>query len=1318
MNALPQIIVAPKPFRSPVAMMEAQERWTIAEMVTAAVVAGHLSKNEAASPRLVVLVHGREIPRALWPFTRPKRGTVVEVKIRPVGGGGGRKNPLRTILMLMVVVAVAWITAGGLGPEGLAIAGDMFAAGSTSAMVAASVASVALNALVNAIAPIPQPEQKARSTSYTIDGARNAADPYGPCVMVLGTHRVTPRLAMRYFSDMGWAGRDVMYLYMLVQWHVGACAVSDLKIGETDLNTYQGVAVEHRLQGQSYASQISLIDHVVIEDADVQIELKAGVWHTRTTARDTVKISLDIVFPSGLFKVKDGYYKLVEIFCGLEYRRVGDAGWTGVPVSALPIRSPDNTGNPLATNGMSSTGVARFHRVYVDMIRRKFEWTVPKGQYEVRVKRTTADTTDKNTTDNVLWIGLRSHLETAPVLDDNLCVTALKIRASDQLNGMIDTLNGIVSAHVPIWDGTDWDTVGASSNPADLLRWLYTGAAISPVRRMTAAKLESGVFEDFHDYCATKGLSCNAVIDYAASVEEQAQLIASCGYASAGAVLGRRTVIVDDSKAPTQLFTSETVRNFRGKIVYLEEVHALRCTFINAEAGYKPDEMIVYADGYNKDNATKFQTAEIPGKVTPAEVWPAGRRLLKRAKIRRLGYEFEVDTESLTTRHGHRALVEHFALRREAMSGRVTALVLDGTDIVGVVISETVTMHEGTAYGLQLRRGEDGVLPLFDVVNEAGPGDPVTTDTLMFDGPALEEFAPAVGDLCVWGDKVKMVKDVSVIHVAPDMDDYTAALTCVPYSEELFEDDAVDAPAFQSLINPRQAGGIVINPVVSQAELLRRLGDALAIGSAASGDGTWTAGEKSVLVPLLKELINSQSALDSRATALGITTEKTAFDGAMTALNAYLGTLVTPTVEYQWDDYAGSTEVTAATFNPLFRDAMEKRNALQAKIDELNANALNPDGNANLVHKSEFEDGAGGYGYYDPDSFTGKSKTVLTTAGKQVLKLSATSPGSNKTIALLQNVADAFPCIANQKLACRDEYEASGAVNYVYASLWFYSAADALVTVSTVELKSGTASLGAELKKADFVVPNNTSIAKAVVALVANCNAGAMTLSLTRPQVNPRVSDIAAIPAYAPGPNADNAADVTGSNVASGITGQSPLATLTPPSYAGNAAAFAALGAGRLFTDTSDANKIKTTFDPGAVDTAIYAETPLFLPGANVSGTGWVQLNGVTTAALTGKFKGTAISAYLSPVTGDTMPTNGTMALNWRVKSGADILLSGTASIVQTPGDPPQLSAFAAGAINGVMLSSLAAQSLVIEVQRVSGPADLDIYGGCKAKYE
>ncbi|HRE43915.1 MAG TPA: phage tail protein [Terricaulis sp.] len=52
---------------------------------------------------------------------------------------------------------------------------------------------------------------------------------------------------------------------------------------------------------------------------------------------------------------------------------------------------------------------------------------------------------------------------------------------------------------------------------------------------------------------------------------------------------------------------------------------------------------------------------------------------------------------------------------------------------------------------------------------------------------------------------------------------------------------------------------------------------------------------------------------------------------------------------------------------------------------------------------------------------------------------------------------------------------------------------------------------------------------------------------------------------------------VTSLGTAAGVAGQSPLATLTPPSYAGNAAAVSALGAGALYTDTSDSNKVKTT---------------------------------------------------------------------------------------------------------------------------------------------
>jgi len=68
-------------------------------------------------------------------------------------------------------------------------------------------------------------------------------------------------------------------------------------------------------------------------------------------------------------------------------------------------------------------------------------------------------------------------------------------------------------------------------------------------------------------------------------------------------------------------------------------------------------------------------------------------------------------------------------------------------------------------------------------------------------------------------------------------------------------------------------------------------------------------------------------------------------------------------------------------------------------------------------------------------------------------------------------------------------------------------------------------------------------------------------------------------------------ADITGLNVASAVSGQSPLATQTPPTYAGNAAAVAGgLASGQSYLDSSDSNKLKTVVSmvaPAAVVCAV-----------------------------------------------------------------------------------------------------------------------------------
>ncbi len=311
--------------------------------------------------------------------------------------------------------------------------------------------------------------------------------------------------------------------------------------------------------------------------------------------------------------------------------------------------------------------------------------------------------------------------------------------------------------------------------------------------------------------------------------------------------------------------------------------------------------------------------------------------------------------------------------------------------------------------------------------------------------------------------------------------------------------------------------------------------------AAAINDGKLTPREKYGLVPDIKALLASQSALGTRATALGITTEKTAFDTAITTLTTHLATLTTPVL---WDSYTGDTAVTS-TLGTYLRDAYEKRDALTAKIDELNANALLPVSTNNLVRYSEMQKGTAGYVIDNTDAFTSVAQTSGVTSGKAWVKVTATCPATNKAITMRQITADAFACSANQKLSCEVEFEATGTVNYVYALLFFYNAADGLVTVQTIQLKSTPLTFGTKLSSAAYVVPNNTGIVKATVAIVANCNAGAMSLTLTRPLAATRASDVSPVPPYAPGPNNQPNADVTAINVAASVSGQADWATYT-----------------------------------------------------------------------------------------------------------------------------------------------------------------------------
>ena len=132
-----------------------------------------------------VFINDDHIPQEKWHVIKPKAGTTVQLRAVPMGGGGGSKNPLKTVLSLAVLASTAFI--GG------AVAGTAFGQASFLGITGSRLISGALSFVgrlaLNAIAPPPR--QNSSSTvrenpTLFIQGARNQIEPFGKIPQVLG----------------------------------------------------------------------------------------------------------------------------------------------------------------------------------------------------------------------------------------------------------------------------------------------------------------------------------------------------------------------------------------------------------------------------------------------------------------------------------------------------------------------------------------------------------------------------------------------------------------------------------------------------------------------------------------------------------------------------------------------------------------------------------------------------------------------------------------------------------------------------------------------------------------------------------------------------------------------------------------------------------------------------------------------------------------------------------------------------------------------------------------------------------------------------
>lgn len=850
----------------------------------------------------IVMINGEIIPVEHWDKVKPKENTLVNVRVVPQGGGGG-KNPIATLLSIAVLVAAPY-----LAP----IIGAAVGVTSTIGIQLIGAAVGALGRLaISALAPPPTPSNAGvdrvnnptQSPTQFIEGARNSLNPYGVVPINLGTNRMFPLQAARPFTES--ESNDQYVRQLFTYGFAQKTVIENLRIGETALDEFDNFDIEHKLDGDLHEGTDLYVNDVFQEDLSVTLNQADG-YTTRTTAANVDEAVVDITFPRGLASFNDqGGRNGRRVTLEMQYAKTGESpqNWSpggaeykdfsGGTYTITPVVSSgyNNRGgggtrtdvvvinkysgriqivqgqNGFQTSQPIPSGSIRLANIVVTTAKETNAFGQPTGalitsftladvrqsslfgstledsasfaptkinttqftiddgailindldifanqsealrksvrvvfperaQYDVRIRRTTANSSSDQVLDESTWTALKSVRYESPVNLVGLSGTAMRIKATDQLNGALDQFNVIASTVIPDYDPNldEWvDRI--TSNPAALYRYVYQGEAND--KPLSDEQLNIEDLEAWSIHCVEQGYTYNRVIDYETSVDAIIRDICAAGAASPAIVDGKRTVVIDKIKDDiTTVITPRNSWGYSGEMLYPETPHALRVQFRNEEKGFIQDELIVYDDGYDESNATLFEVLELQSCTNADLAFKTARRHLASIKLRPETHTFMQDVEHLVALRGDRVKFEHDAPIIGVGDARIKTVITSGDSpntVTGITLDDTITIPNNGMYFVRIRLG-DGTQLYKEIATSAG----ASVKAFDFVDPFDVVDTPAAGDLCYFVEAGGEL-DLVITRIEPQ-DDLTARITAIDYAPEIFDAENSPIPAFNSNI--------------------------------------------------------------------------------------------------------------------------------------------------------------------------------------------------------------------------------------------------------------------------------------------------------------------------------------------------------------------------------------------------------------------------------------------------------------------------------------------------------------------------------------
>ncbi len=714
----------------------------------------------------LVSVGGFSVPPAMWSRTRVKPGHLIEA----------HAVVRKKALALIAVVALTYFTAGLGSGAAAGLLGSSFAAGTIGAAALAGAAYIGGSMLINKLLS-PKVSSAGDNTggqpppTYSLQGGRNRARPYEPLALVLGETKAIPDNANQPYA---WFEGDDQYLATMFHAGINCGSVSDIKIGDTPVESYEGVAVDRYGFPDGNSGQPPVLGNSVdtVPGALLDAPTAPGPWVTRTTSVGTVQIGIDLEMQLSVMNDR-GQQLATNVQVEAQYRAIGSQAWQ--PLSA-PVYTSTST-KPM---------------------RRTLSFDVAAGQYEVRLRKfADANYTGPGQSNVVTWTALKSYQPDTANYGGQPRVK-LQIKASGQLSGAPDEVNWIArGAAMPYWNGGAWVTAtepGASgiSNPGAQILMLLRGIYRPSDGRLIAgaglsdSRIDIESLKGFMVRCAAKGYRFDAMIQEAMNLQDLLESIAAVGLGSLSRHSGRIGVVWMAEDQPIEgviNMASMKARSFGVQYDLVATADEYQLEFFDRDRSWTWQPVRVQAPGTITPQRTS--TENVRGVTIAEHAAVMARFAMGQNIYGRKSITFEMDLEHLVYRRGSVLALSH-DLTQWGYGGRVRAVLVAGGQFT-VEVDEPVPTGAQPTRTLGLRLPGEQQMRIFNVASISADGRVLTVAQGWPGGATVPGVgAPAHDALWIYDFKATPGYRVRITSIEPVDNLAGAQITVVPESPEFW----------------------------------------------------------------------------------------------------------------------------------------------------------------------------------------------------------------------------------------------------------------------------------------------------------------------------------------------------------------------------------------------------------------------------------------------------------------------------------------------------------------------------------------------------